>query len=498
MADNLDYSLAIRNYVDQYRARVGRISPDYFNETHGWSRPASYRDKCLPYDNFEQLRMLQTMGCYLFEQCPTIHSAISKMVSYVVSSGHNYTVVKKDLPPKLRRGVSVSDSVVEEIKAIIEITKENAYPGGWQAMQEESIVRLYREGEYFRRMFVTPDGIQVRFIEPMYIRSRPEDPDAQRDLGIITADGDAVNVTGFWYMSSDEQGNEQYEQLSARDVQHAKQGVDANDPRGIPILWTSYCHSNRIKEVDTAMCELAITQSSYSVIRQHESTITSQAIKDIARGFNDRKTEQNEGRPVPGSEVDAKGFTFEFPSMDVDARSFIEIIQQQQRHIAGILDMPEFVLSTDASSGNRASLVSAEGPFDRRIQREQAHLGNLDVEVLWRSVQSMEGWSDARLKSVRRAVKIEPRYPRAASRDEHKIAEMQRSLIEAGLRSPQQGIADLDGDYNIVQSQIEAHNARFPDRKVASVGEQEAPVPGEQSSDPGQLKKAKKPSQIKR
>jgi len=246
------------------------------------------------------------------------------------------------------------------------------------------------------------------------------------------------------------------------------------------------------------MCELAITQSSYSVIRQHESTITSQAIKDIARGFNDRKTEQNEGRPVPGSEVDAKGFTFEFPSMDVDARSFIEIIQQQQRHIAGILDMPEFVLSTDASSGNRASLVSAEGPFDRRIQREQAHLGNLDVEVLWRSVQSMEGWSDARLKSVRRAVKIEPRYPRAASRDEHKIAEMQRSLIEAGLRSPQQGIADLDGDYDIVQSQIEAHNTRFPDRKVASVGEQEAPVPGEQPTDPGQLKKAKKPSQIKR
>lgn len=508
MSNHLAYEPHIRQLVDEYRSRVGRIHPDYFNEVSGWSRPTSYRDKCLPYDSWRSLRMLQEVGCYLYEQCPTVHSAISKMVSYVVSSGHKYTVVKKDLPPKIRRGVSVSDSIVSEIKAIIDITMENAYPGGWQAMQEESVVRLYREGEYFRRLFVTEDGVQVRFIEPMYIQSPHDDANKDIDLGIVSAPGDAVNVVGFWHKTQDEEGLDKFTELSAKEVQHAKQGVDANDPRGIPLLWTTYCHSNRIKEVDIAMCELAITQSSYSVIRQHDATISMKGIKDIARGFSERK-EENDGRPVPGSEVDAKGFTFEFPSMDVDARSFIEIIQQQQRHIAGILDMPEFVLSTDASSGNRASLVSAEGPFDRRIQREQAHLGNLDIEVLWRAVQKFQGWSESRLKAVRRIIKIEPRFPRAASRDQHKTAEMYRSLTEAGFMSPQAAVANLDEDYEVVQAQIDAHNKAYPERKVA---ESEKPEQLQQGMDalPGKglpadssklkrdMSKAAKPSQIKK
>ena len=511
MTNHLDYELAIRRHVDAYGRRLAHVSPDYMSEIAGWSRPVSYRDKCLPYDSYQTLRTLQEVGCYLHEYCPTIRSAISKMVSYTVSSGHKYTVVKRDLPPKLRRGISVSDSVVKEIKSIIDYTMETAYPGGWQAMEEESIVRLYREGEYFRRLFSTDQGVQVRFIEPMYIQSPGDDPNRERDLGIITAPGDVVDVKGFWYKTADDNGQDVYTELSAADVQHAKQGVDANDPRGIPILWTTYCHSNRIKEVDTAMCELAITQSSYAVVRQHESTITSQSIRQIAEGFSKRKEEENDGRPVPGSEVDAKGFHFEFPSMDVDARSFIEIIQQQQRHIAGILDMPEFVLTTDASSGNRASLVSAEGPFDRRIQREQAQLGSLDVDVLWRAVQLYQGWSDSRLNAVRRAVKIEPRFPRAASRDQHKIAEMLRSLTEAGFKSPQQAIADLDEDYDVVQAQIEKHNAMHPGRKAGvntKEMQQDEPTQDSQSrpnpENPSATKterdfaSAQKPSQIKR
>jgi len=480
-------SLEVKQAIDFWKSSVQSVDGDYAFETMGWTRPGNqHNDKCLPYDDFRSMRQLQKIGCYLFEQCPTVKSAISKMVSYVVSAGHTYSVVRKTVPKKVSRGISVSDAVLEEIKVIVAHTMDTCYPGGWRSMQEESIIRLYREGEYFRRIFVTADDVQVRFIEPAHIKSPSDDPKQNVDLGIITSPGDAVDVTGYWLMGYDDKGNRNWTALPASEVQHAKQGVDANDPRGVPVLWTTYCQSERMKSINEAMCKLAVTQAAYAVVRQYDNSITLDRMRDIASGFNAAKAE-NGGTPIPGTEVEAKGFSFEFPSMDVDARSFVEIIQQQQRDVAGILDMPEFMLSADASSGNRASLVSAEGPFDRRVQREQAALGRLDTEVLWAAVQSYMGWSDERTSRVRSVVSIEAKAPRPSSRDEHKQAQMLLGLVEAGLKSPQSAIAELGGEYAATQTQIDYHNETFPDRQVGQGERAQAPVPGGEPRQPEQL-----------
>ena len=421
-----DDSVEVIKAINSWKRSLASVDSDYAFETAGWSSPGTnIRLKCLPYYDFNSLRELQEIGCYLYENCPTIRSAISKMVSYVVSSGHRYNVSRRRVPKKFARGVSVSESVVDEISAIVDYTMDNCYPGGWRSLQEESIVRLYREGEYFRRIFQSGQDVQVRFIEPYSIKS-PQSIDENETLGVQTAPGDAVTVTGYWHYNCDG-ADCKSTFIPSNEVQHAKQGVDANDPRGVPVLWTTFCQSARIKNVNEAMCKLAITQAAYAVVRQYDSTITFERMKSIAKGFSDARSES--GDPTPGSEVEAKGFTFEFPSMDVDARSFVEIIHQQQRDVAGVLDMPEFMLSADASSGNRASLVSAEGPFDRRVQREQSKLGYLDVDILWRSVQAYQGWTDDRLAKVKRVVHIEPKYPRPASRDQHKDSSPSKPLL---------------------------------------------------------------------
>ena len=170
---------------------------------------------------------------------------------------------------------------------------------------------------------------------------------------------------------------------------------------------------------------------------------------------------------MPGQEVDAKGFQFEFPAMDVKASEFVSIIAQQQRFIGGLLDMPEFLVSSDARTGNRASLITAEGPFDRRVQREQRKLANHDIELLWRSIQAAKGWTDKQLREYRKKIKIEARFPMAASRDRDKEAKTVISLVEAGLASPQQGTARLGHEYDATQIQIDKHNKKHPDRKVA-------------------------------
>jgi hypothetical protein len=453
-----------KHVIRDWLSSIGRINPDYYAEVSDWTRVGSHKDKCLPYTDWPTFRTLQMIGCYLYENCPTVKSAISKMNSYVVSSGHKYTVVSRKVPASISRE-RVSEKLVDEIKLIIEMTQDNCYPGGWHALQEESIVRLYREGEYFRRIFDTDDGIVIRFIEPQYIYPPVMDDIGRRDLGLITRDGDVVDVVGYWLRKPQRNQEDLFERLEAEDVQHSKQGVDANDPRGIPVLWTTYCHSNRIKEVDHAMCELALAQSAYAVIRQYDSSISLENMRSIATHFHTVK-EEGGGRPQPGQEVEAKGFEFQFPAMEVKAADFVEIIQQQQRHIAGILDMPEFLLSSDASSGNRASLVSAEGPFDRRVQREQSQLAVHDVDLLWRAVQRFKRWSNAKLRSVRRVVRIEPKFPRPLSRDQHKESKMVQDLVSAGLKSPQQGIQELGGEYDTTQEQIEQHNAKYEDRAI--------------------------------
>ena len=456
-----------RSAILSWKNQMMSVDSDYAFEINGWTRPGHFGEgKCLPYDDWKSLRQLQEIGCHLYENCLTTKSAINKMISYVIGSGHSYEVVRRSVPKSVSRGVSVSDSAIEDIRQIIEYTMENSYPGGWQAMQEESIVRLFREGEYFRRIFATDDGVAIRFVEPFYIQSPDNDPNRNRDLGIVSSPGDAVTIESYWLMSYDESGNKEWSQVPSGDLQHCKQGVDANDPRGIPVLWTTFCQSQRIPSINEAMCKLAVTQAAYAVVRQYDNTVTLERMRDIARGMQDAR--QTNGDPTPGTEVEAKGFTFEFPSMDVDARSFVEIIHQQQRDIAGILDMPEFIISNDTSKGNRSSLIAAEGPFDRRVQREQASIGAFDVEVLWKSVQSIKGWSDERLARVRRIVKIETKYPRASTRDESRTAKMLIDLVDSGLKSPQSAIAELGGEYEMTQSQIDEYRSR--------VGEPESEV----------------------
>ena len=103
-----------------------------------------------------------------------------------------------------------------------------------------------------------------------------------------------------------------------------------------------------------------------------------------------------------------------------------------------------------------------------RDRREQASIGAFDVEVLWKSVQSIKGWSDERLARVRRIVKIETKYPRASTRDESRTAKMLIDLVDSGLKSPQSAIAELGGEYEMTQSQIDEYRSR--------VGEPESEV----------------------
>lgn len=438
----------------QYAERMALLADDYIQERLGWSGYGADQSKGIPYAGDQNMVFtLQRVGCYLYNSCPTIRSAVEKFISFVVGSGHTYDVSLRENVPK--NGLTVDDSTLDMVRWAVQWTQENCYPDGWLALQEESIRRYLREGEVFRHKFTSANGLQVRFIEPYQIQQKPGS-NVPGEFGIVKSEGDATQVKSYWYLRNPSLGSSEqnFESLSATKVQHLKYGVDGNDPRGISPFPMVTCHSKRIKLIDMAMVELALTQSSYAVVRQYDNVVSATEMRRIAEGF--RAGDTNEaGERQFGKEVDAKGFTLDFPHASVDPANFIAIIDQEKCFIAGVLDMPDFVLLSSSGGGSRASNVAAEGPFARRIAREQVKLGILDVELLWSAVGSLMNWTDRQVIEYRKHIQINPSFPVAYTRDILKDTQAVKLQVEGKFLSRQGAAEKLQNNWPATLRELE-------------------------------------------
>jgi hypothetical protein len=328
-------------------------------------------------------------------------------------------------------------------------------------MQEETIRRKFRDGEFFRWVAVRDGKLKVRFIEPPEIRHDNGKLGEKFPFGINyleLEDGkiDATVPVSYTYLPNSKANSfdeDDFEYLNASVIQHSTFGVDQNDPRGLPLGWLAYCQLMKLQEVNEAMCELAMTQASFAAIRTYASTERNAVIDAISRNEKEIRDTLNDGRPEPGRIVDAKGFDIELPGTSVNAKDFVEILGQQFRIIGGLLDMPEHISSAEADTGNRSTLISAEGPFDRRTRREQTELGNHDTELIWMVVDSE--MSGKRLKLLRKGLVIDSNFQSAIARDPDKQADTQIKLTAAQLQSRRGAIAKVVGDPDVVIPEIE-------------------------------------------
>lgn len=430
--------------ISDYYNRLSAIAKDWCEEHRGWN---SYhmQEKHVPhYGDQAVLGNLQQDGQYLYYACPVIRSAVEKFISYVVFSGHTYDVLEYETKPST--AASVTKQQLKEMKWIIEWTQENCFPGGWQAMQEETVRRWLVVGEAFREHTYSNESLVVRFPEPYQVRQKPG-IEVPGKMGIVFDEDDAASVRGYWVNRRPAGGSraEDFDYVPSSKMQHIKYGVDANDLRGVGPFPMLKCHSVRIRNTDVAMVELALTQSQYAVVRQHDNIMTVDKIRKIAEGFKDAQKDDSGVRTF-GKEVDAKGFKFEFPSMGVNPMNFVEIIAQEVRFIAGVLDMPEFILLTSAGEGSRAGIVSAEGPFARRIGREQVRFSYYDIQLLWESIRRYYGWTYAQMREMKKAVKIVPNFPLPYTRDILKDTQAVVEQVKIGLSSKRQGRERLGND----------------------------------------------------
>ena len=460
--------------LERFENSQNRLSDSHLKSEFGFDNSRSRKTKgkrCLPYWDWDSLTKVRDTGRWLATK-PTIISATEKLISYVVKNGHQYTVSPRSISSNKRRQ-KASVRAAELMESDIEFVLEELC---WFELQIETYSRLIRDGECFRRIWGSGDDIDITFIEPEWIR-QPENLQSTKQiiniddvpegvvtrprpglieiagtLGIVRDPEDSRKTIGFWehYPNHFPNGMDGWMWHSSKSVQHLKDGVDKTDPRGVPRFYWALYHIVSIDEVNSGMVDLSLVQAEHAAIYKFDSLVsTQQSILDAANNRVKAQTRSG-GRPESPGVKHVKGMDVEIPGMKISAKDFVEIIQQQQRLAGGVSDIPEYMITADANTGNRSSLVSAEGPFDRRVQREQIRLFHMDRQILWMMV------SDATRNAVsRRDFRIIPDFPIAASRDMHKEIASHISLVDSKLESKKQARKKLDIEHRRAESEIE-------------------------------------------
>ncbi len=348
-------------------------------------------------------------------------------ISYIVGTGHTYTVVAK-------RDATVSDDTVKLAQSVIDkFVKDNR----WCARQQEIVRRIDRDGEAFLRLFIRKDdaALLVRFVEPDQVSTpNTEQSRPNASFGIETEPDDVETVIAYWIDG---------ESLPASEIQHRKGGVDANVKRGVPLFYPVHGGLRRAEKIQRNMDDTTAIQTAIAMIRKRP-----QASKTSVQGFVTDQADVTVSNTVTGKTTNVQDFgpgtildvplntEYEFPSSGLDASRFVPVLQSRLRSVAARLNFPEFMLTADASNANYSSTLVAEGPAVKQFQRLQATQEEDDLEIMWMAV-GVAVEAGVLPENIEELVKIQVGKPRVMTRDEKQEAEVNEIYNRMKIKSPQ-------------------------------------------------------------
>ena len=372
-------------------------------------------------------------------------------ISYVVGTGHKYTVIPKE-------GQEVAEEALVTAQAIID---QFILANNWNGRQQEIRRREDRDGEVFIRFFRDQEAspLVIRFVEPVEVSTPTgEAGNPAASFGILTDPTDVETVLGYWINGDFVEGPE---------IQHRKLGVDTNVKRGVPLMWPVRKNLRRAEKLLRNMTVVAEIQTAIAMIRKHVSgkaSIEAMIENDADASIENRRTGRTDHfrQYRPGTILDAPGnIEYEFPSMGIDGARYVVILQAELRAIASRLVMPEFMLSSDASNANFASTMVAEGPATKFFQRLQWTMAEDDKKIML-LVLELGGTPEAIFANI--TIDVQP--PRVTTRD--RKAEIEANMMEVDRKVMSKETArirdDLDpaGEKEKIEAQTEESMADNP------------------------------------
>lgn len=409
-------------------------------------------------------RIISTLNC-------PAQGIIGALVNYVIGEkGFTFKVGRK------RDKMKVPDGLEEAVQDVIDGFADDCH---WADLQAELFWRSRRDGEYFLALYESPGGkTKVRIFEPeqitqmgserwtpAYIRSEhgqelTDKPDWY--WGVLTPFNDVCEVHGYnayWDML----GESEY--LPASMLQHFKLS-DRNVKRGISDFYAAFRMLQKSDNLATKIVSQAANQASIGGIRQHPAGRTQSEVTAFRTSQSDYMTQllqpQGGTRTVynkwrlDGDWIDVPfGQEYSFgPMGSPQGPVYIEVLQAALRWVAAKWNMPEWIVSGDASNNNMASSLVAESPFCKSVKFMQHRYGPRWVAVMWKVIEHACEWGRfdrfgewGDFDTLRRFLEISVSYPEVETRDRAQETDRRLKLAEGGYISPVTLCAEEGYDY---------------------------------------------------
>lgn len=321
--------------------------------------------------NEQELRDARSACRYVARMSEYAINAHENRINYIVGWGHTYSV---DAKPGFEPSEELQAIVTEWLVEWIELNR-------WHERQQEIVRRMDRDGEVFLRKFKTDDGLVVRFVEPGSIFTPTEKAnDRDSSFGIVNDPEDVETVLGYYVGG---------QIVDSREIQHRKRNVDCNVKRGCPLLWPSFKKLLALPKLEGNMAHGAMLQTSVAYERivtgggsAGPSNLRSNASEFTAQNSLTNKTDHYQTHRPGRILTHSANIQYAFPFATTRYDQYVAVLAANLRGIAAMLVMPEFMFTSDASNGNYASTMVAQGPAHRQFERAQYSLIAEDLALL--------------------------------------------------------------------------------------------------------------------
>ncbi len=440
---------------------------------HGWNRPI--------FQTEAQLAMIRGAARIVAQTAPMAIGALEALGNYVIGKGFTYEVAER--PSSGRAGRQAADGLADCVQDVID---EFSDANDWVGDRERELHnRVRRDGEVFTALYPDKNGIaRTRFIEPERVTEPGNATDFEDWLavevpldwvfGVVTHASDIETVVGYHVLWNPEGTdfdflpNDDLElalRLGSGLIEHIKVNTDRNVKRGLPDMWavlTDLVGENKLRD---AVALGSAMRAAVPWITQMPTGTTPQMAQNLAIANANPVTT---GASAKGKLRIQKGSVFTVPKgqeykplPDGQEESSVAAAQYIMRAVGTRWNMPEYMISGDASNANYSSTLIAESPFVKAREADQRFFASR-FRRIFRKVLAIAAQAgrfaqfgiddvDALLALVE--LQIVP--PTVATRDELATAQAAAVYKQLGILSNRTIAAKAGEDYETERKHME-------------------------------------------
>ncbi len=463
---------------------------EYLNDEPGWGgqNVAAYlvsRDRggnAPTFSTDQELAGIRGASRIICDASVNAKCALQNLTNYVIGTGFKYSIVDKNRIVK--PGEEPTPLAKDATRIIDEFLQRTKYGTAkrrkrllWQQRRDgEVFVTLWHVGMGKAEYRVTDPGF---FITPFDTRAlddmfpTPDGSPSSWSFGVHTPDDDYEQHIGYYAQYSDSSAD--YEYFDQTRIVHSRINVDDAIKRGLSdFYWVYTSLSDASKLLRNGVRGAAVLSAIAAIVEHPQGTDAEQVnsfktgssvssyTEPTRRGGRTQYVHKYNSGSILHVPNGQKYQPSPLASTGV-ASSIIEIEQAVLRIIGSNWCMPEFMISSDASNNNYASILVSGSPFVKFVEAVQAECQEDDEALLWKVLGiANEAGQFARgrdLESIKEEIEIKVESPQASIKDETKEHQNNEILSRNGLLSDRTWATKAGLDYD----QEVANGAKKPE-----------------------------------